>query len=106
MSTYNNIYSVSNYKRSERVNTAIISTDAIFTLYEAREKLRELFNVGQTNDATVIRCNGRCVGFFSKWHGDVTPMFGAHEDETYLLTAWMEDKARAKFDLGYTNSAK
>ena len=87
MATYENIYSVSNFKKSTRSNAAIISTAADMTLYEARKKLIELQQAGVVTDATIIRCYGRCVGFFSEWYKDVSPMFGANKNEDYLLRA-------------------
>ena len=88
MATYENVYSVSNFKKSTRTNAAIISTAADMTLYEARQKLIELQKADVVTDATVIRSHGRCVGFFSEWHKDVTPMFGAFKNEKYLLATW------------------
>ena len=58
------------------------------TLYEARKALLDIARAGGLSDGTHIRRAGRCVGFYSEWHGQVRPMFQALPQERHCLTSW------------------
>ena len=83
------IYSISNFKNSTRSNARIVSSASKeMTLHEARIELMRLARAGLVTDATVIRRNtysGECVGFYSAWLNDVSPMSGANDRERNQL---------------------
>lgn len=58
------------------------------TLYEAVKALTDAAARGVVKDATHIRRDGRCVAFWCAWNNAPRGMFGAHEDEKYLVNEW------------------
>ena len=58
------------------------------TLYEAVKALTAAAERGAVKDATHIRRDDRCVGFWSAWHNAPRGMFGARDDEKELINGW------------------
>ena len=84
MATYESLYSVVNYRKTNRSNSAIVS-DIPRTLYEAQKRLIELRKAGLVTDATHIRCQGRPVAFFCDYKYSIRSMFGANERERTVI---------------------
>jgi len=62
------------------------------TLYEAVKELNDAADRGVTKDATHIRRDNRCVGFWCDYYKSITPMFGARDDEAFLIGQWTESQ--------------
>ena len=62
------------------------------TLYEAVKELNEAANRGVIKDATHIRRSNRRIGFWCRYYNCITPMFGARDDEAYLINCWTESQ--------------
>lgn len=73
--TYNSIYTIAASEHGQKE----------FTLYEACMALIEIAKKGELKDATHIRCNGRCVAFFSEYTTKVETMWQAGPDESEVI---------------------
>jgi len=73
---------------SIKAATTRTANETGLTLYEASKALAKAAKAGTVRDATHISRDGRCVGYWSEWHGQVRGMFGATDEERELLNEW------------------